>query len=812
MENMSVKRVIRQISFPGQGSDSSPSKSSSPGGNIPAAPFRFPDSSSTGGSASSHTAPGNCNCQPMVVCISQAYKGLQSCQFPDGNSGVCCPAESPTNSSPNQGAVNDRLFYLLSLFQKPIQYHKANTSRKDKKPSHINMNLSSISQQQYNSASQMANQIINNHKQLKNERIKQAIVVKSGTPASSHRHVFKISTRSKKIHEDAIAILEASKALIISNQLSPNELRQVSLQQTPLANRCQPSLRCDYTNSKYRTADGSCNNLQHTSWGRAGMPFQRITPSIYDDGMSSPRTRATDGSELPNVREVANIVLVDQDFPDLQFTVSLMQWAQFVDHDIAHTTFDTLQCCPVQNQLDECFPITVSSNDGFFGPLNQRCINFVRSMLAIDENCSMGSREQQNIITSFLDGSNIYGSNGEELNNLRSNRDGLLRNSSNNMLPIAPPGEECEAEKRGAHCVVAGDSRVNEQPGLTAIHTVFMREHNRVASELKRLNPSWSDDALFQEARRIVIAEYQHITYNEWLPIILGSDYMSSFDMNTRQNGLSFDYSPNINPSITNEFATAAFRFGHSLVPGVFKLISERGAVSTIKLRDHFFSPHLITGTPSKLDDIIRWMFHVPGQQLDNFVSSDLTNHLFQTATTNFGMDLMALNIQRGRDHGLATYGDLRDICGLQRAKSFDDIPDHQISQQIVQRLRQVYRSVDDIDLFVGGLAERPRRGTLLGPTFLCIIGDQFARLKKGDRYFYDLGGQAGSFSEGQLQEIRRASWARIMCDNGETVRNVQPLAFWLPNSQRNQLVDCNSNYQIPRVNLNLWRNEWPQA
>ena len=132
MENMSVKRVIRQISFPGQGSDSSPSKSSSPGGNIPAAPFRFPDSSSTGGSASSHTAPGNCNCQPMVVCISQAYKGLQSCQFPDGNSGVCCPAESPTNSSPNQGAVNDRLFYLLSLFQKPIQHHKASTSRKFK--------------------------------------------------------------------------------------------------------------------------------------------------------------------------------------------------------------------------------------------------------------------------------------------------------------------------------------------------------------------------------------------------------------------------------------------------------------------------------------------------------------------------------------------------------------------------------------------------------------------------------------------------------------------------------------------------------
>ncbi len=74
---------------------------------------------------------------------------------------------------------------------------------------------------------------------------------------------------------------------------------------------------------------------------------------------------------------------------------------------------------------------------------------------------------------------------------------------------------------------------------------------------------------------------------------------------------------------------------------------------------------------------------------------------------------------------------------------------------QKISRLRRVYRNVEDIDLFVGMFLERPAfNGAFVGQTFLCIIGDQFARLKKGDRYFYDLGGQAGSFSLGKDQDI----------------------------------------------------------
>ncbi|KAK8752100.1 hypothetical protein OTU49_012038, partial [Cherax quadricarinatus] len=111
-----------------------------------------------------------------------------------------------------------------------------------------------------------------------------------------------------------------------------------------------------------------------------------------------------------------------------------------------------------------------------------------------------------------------------------------------------------------------------------------------------------------------------------------------------------------------------------------------------------------------------------------------------------------------------------------------------------------------DIDFFVGGLSERPVPGSLLGWTFLCVVGDQFARLKKADRYFYDLAGQPGSFKEAQLQQIRRSSWARLMCDNSN-INAVQPLAFRQTNNRFNQPVPCNSP-MIPRPDWTPWRGE----
>lgn len=144
----------------------------------------------------------------------------------------------------------------------------------------------------------------------------------------------------------------------------------------------------------------------------------------------------------------------------------------------------------------------------------------------------------------------------------------------------------------------------------------------------------------------------------------------------------------------------------------------------------------------------------------------------------------MALNIQRGRDHGLKGYNEYREVCQVGKAFSWNDLRGS-MSQESITKLQSIYNSVDDIDLFVGMSLETPEyQDSFVGRTFLCLIGDTFGRLKKGDRFFYDLGGQAGSFTEKQLREIRRASMARIICDNSDRITTIQPLVFQQPNDK----------------------------
>ena len=141
--------------------------------------------------------------------------------------------------------------------------------------------------------------------------------------------------------------------------------------------------------------------------------------------------------------------------------------------------------------------------------------------------------------------------------------------SRKNLLPSEehPLENECRSSSANLHCFKGGDSRTNEQPGLTAMHTLWFREHNRIVSHLGAHNPHWNDERLFHEARKIVGAEMQHITYNEWLPLILGDKVMQVFNLQLLRRDFYFGYNDSVNPSSANAFATAAFRFGHSLIP-----------------------------------------------------------------------------------------------------------------------------------------------------------------------------------------------------------------------------------------------------
>ena len=205
----------------------------------------------------------------------------------------------------------------------------------------------------------------------------------------------------------------------------------------------------------------------------------------------------------------------------------------------------------------------------------------------------------------------------------------------------------------------------------------------------------------------------------------------------------------------------------------------DRKKTHSIPLSSTFFNPQLMY-VPGALDKFLVGLATQPRQKFDNILTEELTNHLFQAKNHSFGMDLVALNIQRGRDHGLPGYNAFRELCGLKRVQSFDYFADY-IPEKIVERFKLIYDSVDDVDLFIGGISEVPVHGALAGPTFQCLVGDQFKRLQHGDRFYYDNSASPGKFTEEQLVEIRKSNLARVHCDNGDALKLMQPLAFRKP-------------------------------
>lgn len=303
---------------------------------------------------------------------------------------------------------------------------------------------------------------------------------------------------------------------------------------------------------------------------------------------------------------------------------------------------------------------------------------------------------------------------------------------------------------------------------LMSLHTIWMKEHNRIATELAKINPHWNDEKLFQEARKIVIAELQHITYNEYLEEILGNQYLQAFDLKPRASGYFTKYNANTKPQIRNSFAAAAFRFGHSMIRDKVAYRKTGQTTRQEYLFRTFLRPELIYSPLGGVDGVTRGLYEAAAQSVDRLFTTQITNHLFERRP-GFGGDLAAINIQRGRDHGMANYNTWRVVCGLKPAETFQaqthrGLLDH--TADAAKALSKAYAHPDDIDFYTGGVSEIPISGGKVGPLFACIIGLQFKALKYGDRFFYESNNANVKFTPQQLAEIRKTTMARVICDN----------------------------------------------
>lgn len=475
---------------------------------------------------------------------------------------------------------------------------------------------------------------------------------------------------------------------------------------------------------EFRTIDGTNNNLEHPDWGSTGVELMRTPlPAVcagldfhqgicqetiyYADGVSAPA-----GPYRPSPRAVSDAVCTQtQSIPNnANASDFVWQWGQFLDHDMDLTG---------PGDPPEKLSIPVAAGDAFFDPggTGTQVIPFTRSVYA----AGSVPRQQINQVTAWIDASNVYGSDDARAAELRTFSRGRLKMGRRKLLPFNVDGFP-NNPSTDPKFFLAGDVRSNEQNGLTAVHTLFVREHNRIARDFSYLG----DEPAYQIARAIVTAEIQSITYTEFLPVLLGPNGLPPYS----------GYDPNVTPNIANMFSTAAYRFGHSMLSPTLLRLRRNGKsipAGDLPLRDAFFNPQEIVRRG--IEPLLRGLAKQFAQQVDNFVIDDVRNFLFG-APGSGGLDLPALNIERGRDHGLPSYNEARAEIGLAPARGFADIsPDPDVQA----RLASVYDSVDDVDLWVGGLAEDHVNDSLVGETFFHILQDQFERLRDGDRFWYEV-------------------------------------------------------------------------
>ncbi len=469
--------------------------------------------------------------------------------------------------------------------------------------------------------------------------------------------------------------------------------------------------------------DGAGNTPSNPTLGAANTDELRLAPANF-----APDSTDTPVSG-PNPRDISNAIFAaPQDEDPGGRSAYMYAFGQFIDHDIDLNNVQ-IRAADGSNVLS----FTIPDGDPALPPSSE--VSITRGQV----NSANGNAI--NAVTQYLDLSQVYGSDPTLAASLR-NPDGTLKTSAGEYLPIV----------NGQY--VGGDVRAAENPDLTSIDVLFVREHNYWVSQLHSEDPNLNGDQLYAMARAITTAEYQNIVFTAFLPHLLGIDALSPYQ----------GYNSSVSPQIFEEFSTAAYRFGHSTVsPEETKIandgtiLEEKGLVAASAQQPSELPPN------GGADALLRNMAQDFSQESSATINSDLRNLLNANPPGEVG-DLAAIDILRERDLGIATLNQTRDALGMTPYTSFDQITS---DPQLASELQQAYGSVDQVDLFVGGLAEDPASGgsSMVGPTFQAIIAQQFENLRDGDPSFYLNQG----FSPQLMTQIQNTTLSDLIMRNTDT-------------------------------------------
>jgi hypothetical protein len=566
------------------------------------------------------------------------------------------------------------------------------------------------------------------------------------------------------------------------------------------------SIQCDP--SIFGTnVNGSCHNLRFPSFGLGNMQIntRRGAPRFLGDpqnvGNAPVLAEGSDAQRnlnLPNPREVSNLVVAEgPNFPQNIKGVSriLIMTGQFLDHDFA-LTLEQPEVGGEEVELEQPAGEDIFVNGLRAVPRSVFRMAPRRSSITFPAPPGQvpSNREFPNVNTPWIDLGQVYGDADAQQfpgpltdlgfppnvqqPGLRLFKDGLMRTSVVNGREFPP--------LNSANMSVCGDIRCEENTQLFSFHTLFLREHQRLARlvaqnfnatagrffpqvvELLAINASTDpanltpefvanltrlfDQAVYSYARVLNIWQWQSITWDAYLPYLLGR--RTFFELTGNYRG----FDEGVDPSAALEFTTAVFRYGHSGVPSQFDFQDQNGQLiqtdnqpapffsfnNPLSLSTAFmFSQPIRLGQPRNLPAIFIGQSRIVHARLEQRVTSPLRNTLF-ARTMPPGFDLISRNMVRGRDHGLQSFNFYRRVYGLPEI-TCPGAPGECFRQLVApdleadgEMLLELYGNIDACDLWVCGMAERSLEDSLLGALFTTIMSDQFNRMRNGDRIWFE--------------------------------------------------------------------------
>jgi peroxidase len=542
-----------------------------------------------------------------------------------------------------------------------------------------------------------------------------------------------------------------------------------------------------------RTIDGTGNSLLVPLQGSANRPFIRFgyQPQFFgaNGGLPSETQRA-------NARDVSNAVFAQSSSRPSARNLSnyIWAWGQFLTHDM------DLSTTSAGAAVNGTAGIPVHSPTDLLGP---NPIPFTRSNFvgsALD-----AARTPINEVTSYIDASNVYGSDAVRAAALRTGggTGAKLLTDAYNLMPRNTLGlpNENNGPVPGDQLFLAGDIRSNENSLLTAMHTLFVREHNRLVDRIEVQQPELNDEQKYQLARKLVGAELQAITYREFLPALLGTD-------SNVPRAEQYVYQSGLDASITTAFSHAAFRFGHSAVTSQLELRDGNVAAGSLSLRDVFANPNVVGNDPGMVERLLSGAASQRSEEIDSLVIDDLRSFLFGPPGAG-GLDLASLNIQRARDAGLPTMTRLARPYQVQGVSSFSQLTS---DPALATTLASLYGTVSNADAWVVGLAQDHVPGASMGDLFKSIIQHQFRRLRDGDRLFYRAN-EAGLYANGilnpeiaslvDLDNLRLSDILNANAGSDLFQQNV----FFIPGTG-----DFNNDGRVDAADYTVWRDTMGQT